>query len=354
MKKLISLLLMVLMFSSISVFAVSVVQTNSINTEPNGICEEFISKDISNKGDKVSFSINGKTINVEYLGIRSEYNEYSKNNEDLEIYNINGKETHPWDHNTQFSNIIRAIVYGDNYYYENSDVANKLYIAPRNVGNFNEPKIAIYYSENEPGSESVDCADKKLKIQKGWNLLNFNYLLRDIGEENLFNRLYLFDSISKEYVLYSKNNENLIINLDNKMQEFYGSDEIALIFNSVWYYSDKEIIVPIFDNFKSNEELQEYINYYNKDFITSGWNLINVNEMMIGKSLYDLKGTCNIEKAYGWDTSTRNGGYWNNLLDENIPEEALGMGFALKVSSNCKLDFTGSSNIPAPPSIPNN
>ncbi len=75
--------------------------------------------------------------------------------------------------------------------------------------------------------------------------------------------------------------------------------------------------------------------------LNAGWNFMTMTPEMIGKNFMDLKGTCNIEKAYGWEPVRKE---WNNLLDEQLPEDATGAGFIVKVTNSCKLENTGSSS----------
>ncbi|GAG36582.1 unnamed protein product, partial [marine sediment metagenome] len=54
---------------------------------------------------------------------------------------------------------------------------------------------------------------------------------------------------------------------------------------------------------------------------------------MQGKSLNDIKGTCNIEKAYYFEDQS-----WDKInLDDSLEE--VGKGFVIKVIDDCKLDF---------------
>ena len=72
-----------------------------------------------------------------------------------------------------------------------------------------------------------------------------------------------------------------------------------------------------------------------------GWNFMTMTPEMVGKTIMELKGTCTIEKAFGWEPDSQS---WNDLLDERLPEEATGVGFVIKVSNICRLGTTASSN----------
>ncbi len=83
--------------------------------------------------------------------------------------------------------------------------------------------------------------------------------------------------------------------------------------------------------------------------LNSGWNFMTMTPEMVGKNIMELKGTCNIEKAFGWEPDRK---AWNDLLDEQLPEEATGAGFIIKVTNSCSLENTGSNSDTSPPPLP--
>lgn len=73
-----------------------------------------------------------------------------------------------------------------------------------------------------------------------------------------------------------------------------------------------------------------------------GWNFFMGSKDMEGQPLDEIKGTCNIEKAYNFDASTQS---WKKLSEGVGPSEA----FVFKVTNKCMLGLTA---LIAPPSIP--
>ena len=72
-----------------------------------------------------------------------------------------------------------------------------------------------------------------------------------------------------------------------------------------------------------------------------------------GKSINNIKGSCDIIKAYAWDAKNQE---WKTLnLDEVAfylgPLDPLWVGFVIKVSDNCKLE-TSTGDGTSPPGLP--
>ena len=78
--------------------------------------------------------------------------------------------------------------------------------------------------------------------------------------------------------------------------------------------------------------------------LTSGWNFVSVTENALGMSLNDLKGNCNIQRAYYYLD-----GYQNLDLNVDFPTDMSSQGLLIKVSNTCQ--FGGS--LVNPPQIPN-
>ena len=72
---------------------------------------------------------------------------------------------------------------------------------------------------------------------------------------------------------------------------------------------------------------------------------------IVGKSFNEIKGNCNIEKTYGFDSSRQN---WVVFpLDEDFHRQSIMLGIAVKVSNDCNLGSTGGTEGVSPPSLPN-
>ena len=65
---------------------------------------------------------------------------------------------------------------------------------------------------------------------------------------------------------------------------------------------------------------------------------------------------CDLWKVYFFNSMQQiwEGGTLEDLMDNGFLEkDKIGQGFAVKVSNDCKFDFTGSSGISEVPSLPN-
>ncbi len=80
----------------------------------------------------------------------------------------------------------------------------------------------------------------------------------------------------------------------------------------------------------------------NKIGFAPGWNFFMGSKDMEGQPLAEIKGTCEIEKAYNFDASAQS---WKKLTKGVGPSEA----FLFKVKNKCMLGLTA---LMAPPSIP--
>jgi len=72
---------------------------------------------------------------------------------------------------------------------------------------------------------------------------------------------------------------------------------------------------------------------------------------MIGKSLNDINGNCNIQKAYFWSFENQ---MWSDMINSGFSifqNSQTGFGFVIKVSDNCKLG-TSEDIIPSLPNLP--
>jgi hypothetical protein len=113
--------------------------------------------------------------------------------------------------------------------------------------------------------------------------------------------------------------------------------------NSVWVYLSQ----PCTFSYKFPSSGQDSIK------LAGGWNFLVSNPSYIGKSLNDVKGNCNIDKAYYWNADVRGGNGWSEIGDTNnrFDSENTGIGFIVKVSEGCT--FGSESNPVNFPAIPN-
>ena len=209
--------------------------------------------------------------------------------------------------------------------------------------------IVLIFSVGLAGIVYSSQEEKSISIYKSWNLLHFGFLSssNDNGEVKLsnFKYAYIFDPNEKEYVL-AWNNGDWTNEMKNKYN-FKRGESNWLTSSSVWVYSDKTGTmkiwvdggdIPIFD-------------------LSNGWNFIGIVPGMIGKTLNEIKGNCNIVKVAGWEPGDQE---WDDsvptgksFLDEKFTSDSLGMGFVMKVSNNCKLGTPSvKNNIPSVPKLP--
>ena len=181
-----------------------------------------------------------------------------------------------------------------------------------------------------------------IKIHKGWNLI---YGFSD--PEQLDGQALSKSSIKAVYAFIPTIQEYARVFPNPEYDKMGMMDEDEKLFQTAfWVYSEKEADT-------------EYWLYYlptpiNEKKLYKGWNFVGMLPDMAGKSLKDVKGSCIIERAYGWDYDSTSKGYWNYLMDEKLPSEAIGMGFVVKVANDCRFGDSGNvdSGVIPPPSLP--
>ena len=153
--------------------------------------------------------------------------------------------------------------------------------------------------------------------------------------------IYAFIPTTQEYARVYPKPENNKIDL---IGDGYLED------TSFWVYSDSDA--------ETEYLLQEPmpLSYIGEHKLYKGWNFFGITPAFTNKRLEEVKGTCNIIKAYIWDAGSQQ---WINLpltekLDEGDEESKFGggdhtMGLVLRVEGDCNLGEVG----PSVPSIPN-
>ena len=164
-------------------------------------------------------------------------------------------------------------------------------------------------------------------------------LISNPGEIKGKDNKYLFALVEEpqdgkyKVIWYEITNDNLY-----KMgTEYAPTTQQKILSQSVWLYSKKKGILRYEYNYLKLENIE----------LNSGWNFMTMVPEMAGKTLEELKGTCQIEKAYGFEPTKQD---WNNLMDEQLQSEATGAGFVIKVMNECKLQpKLNEDDIPALP-----
>jgi len=186
---------------------------------------------------------------------------------------------------------------------------------------------------------SAWAAETYVSVEKGWNLL-YGFMTPDQLDGQLLEKanikaVYAFIPTTQKYAqLYPNREINSFSTIDD--------DEVSQM--GMFVYSDKaERTEYWLDNMPA--QLNE-INLY------SGWNFVGITQNFAGKSINQIKGNCNIQKAYAFEE-----GNWvsleNNMDDTRMLGENLVQfhGIVLKVSANCKLG-TPTGEVPSVPNLP--
>ncbi len=181
-------------------------------------------------------------------------------------------------------------------------------------------------------------------IYKGWNLIygfpEPSVLSGGFDASNI-KYIYVFIPNIQEYARVYPNPENDKI---NQIGDGY------LIQTPMWVYSTSETDVNFNGIYNAVEyQTQEHLPL-GELTLFGGWNFVAITPYMIGKKLGDMKGNCNIERLYFWD-SQKQEWYSENLLTKTIPNDIVNLGLVMKVSNNCNLGGQG-SGLGLPPGLP--
>lgn len=234
----------------------------------------------------------------------------------------------------------------------------------------------VLLSVNFVSANSYSGSDGRYKgnmgLTKGWNLVpTIGFDLR--GEQHIKRlgivAIYQFDNEKKYYIPYYPEydfSKHLIFSLryDKVLQSFasrYNDPKnvftsglqdrdlgrIGAIFDSaMWVYSDKDQAVDI------DPHSDSIFIPYNSVRLTNGWNFLTITPDMVekneGKTVIDLKGSCNIEKAYVYAGDKH--GKWKDASSLELESRLVWFGIVIKVSDDeCYL---GEGYLGLPPSLP--
>ena len=192
-------------------------------------------------------------------------------------------------------------------------------------------------------------------IYKGWNLV-YGFISPDQLNDQSFDKshikaIYAFIPTTQKYVRLFPNGENL-----EDLEDSGTIDDDEILQMALFIYSDKTVEGELNGMAHGTEYwLYDTPNPYTERTMYKGWNFVGITPDLIGNSLNDLKGSCDIEKAYLFDAQQQQWGTIFNLLDDKniIKNEAgVGSGFIIKVTNNCKLGTSSGGNIPSVPTLP--
>jgi len=209
---------------------------------------------------------------------------------------------------------------------------------------------AVQMDKDIPGYGTIGAnyVQNEVSVTNGWNLIkglgNPDWIVGGDISPNQIKAIYALNPLTKEYVKFHPENSELK-NLDVAVDYLLGN-------TAFWVYVN-------------TDEKNAKLSYYtlesaplDKRQLFSGWNFLAFTSEMNGKTLSDIKGTCNFDKVYTWDNSNQRWGAdvapkpdSNNL--GVINQEFVGYGFIVKVSSDCKLGTSSSGgNVPSVPNLP--
>jgi len=141
---------------------------------------------------------------------------------------------------------------------------------------------------------------------------------------------------------------------ETDFENFVDLDDYLPISN--WYYFEEDMELEADYSFYL-KSYDDFLDWPKGTTLLKGWNFLSLHEFMLGKSLPDFKGTCNVERMYAFDGRNQQ---WLNLDfiidgqdDFDGGRDDLGLGLVIKVSNECNFDFEGDSEISPPPAIPN-
>jgi len=192
------------------------------------------------------------------------------------------------------------------------------------------------YMEQIQGDE--DQITYTASVREGWNLLNAGIYTNSLTSnsdinENDISAVFIYSPSTNQYIRIKPNLEDDKYNAEKKYYEGWTSKIHSL---SAWVYVERDgMIEYTTDDIISMTERE----------LTSGWNFVSVTENALERSLNDLKGTCNIQKAYYYLE-----GYQDLDLDMDLPTDMSSQGLLIKVTNACQF---GRSSISPPPAIPN-
>ncbi len=198
-----------------------------------------------------------------------------------------------------------------------------------------------------PDLITSDEGEFVFNIKKGWNLVH----AQTIGNEEKSTCFY--NDLDKISFFYEPLTKKYISNYDEYYDDFDSTEleenkEIlypAVLFGSAWFYSP--IDCQIIDNSKMIERKADEEFPTLKNNLFAAWNFRYVTEFMLGKSLNQLEGSCDMVSAYYFNSVVQ---FWEEIsLDDVL--DTYGRGLLIKVSSDCNLG-TGGGSTTNPPSLP--
>ena len=186
-------------------------------------------------------------------------------------------------------------------------------------------------------------------VHKGWNLVGGEFVFRSSGTLDKF-LTYYYNPIDKTYHKLGDTNDSTYPQYDNNYVP-------ADVLRSFWIYNDQEsFTVPVDYN---NSHLKKAEIGLQK--LKQGWNFLSITNSMYyddngqpnNLSPNKIKGTCQIEKAYIFNSAENSWVSWGTETS-SFDDDTVGMGWVVKIANDCQLSVKEDAPaLPNIPSIPN-
>lgn len=190
-------------------------------------------------------------------------------------------------------------------------------------------------------------------LELGWNLVSADILFA-LGEDKnhpdqVFREGALFglNPKDKQYYGGAGTRQNVERGLEKITPVLpHGDESVSAL--GFWLYFPRSLSLDVnFNNTQSIEKKYETTTY---QFI-KGWNLIGITGLMQGKSLINVKGSCDFASVYNFEK-----GQWHKQSDADLREifttDSLGHALAVKVITDCAFDFKESKSASQIPKLP--
>lgn len=347
------------------------VETSVINSG-NGVCEEY---NLEMKiGDSDSVTLNGKTFDFKLLSIG-----IAEQEEHWTSYNIG------WEVNGEQGIGLR------DYLYNNYGIESGRYLLADGVMG-DGVTVEVIFSELD--AYKWDCLGynerrglyAEVEVNEGWNLVSYDTYFRgcdevvegEICRDDVLVEYIYFPNINKYYSMeyLEEYFESLEDKYDSEEEAFANDpflksiagffmeeNEMNIRMSSKWIYvkpgsGSKKML---YHSGSSSSRRDDILNPSEEwDFkglkLFDGWNFMTVNAFMLydnswrfdGLSLEDMKGGCNIERAYWFDSDVQD---WAEISPSSkFVDGDIGKGFVVEVSGDCYLGDSRADVVP--PTIP--
>jgi hypothetical protein len=189
--------------------------------------------------------------------------------------------------------------------------------------------LRVRFVEEPEPSQFPEPEKINIELRKGWNLVSVP------GKGIGFSKGTCSEYQKPLAFVYIQDKQRYV-SFEDAMN-IMGKEELLdyLSTHAFWIYSYEDCNIGF--KFKSYST-------YSDLTIGKGWNLLGVTKDVIGETLGNIKGTCNFEKIYKWDSYSQK---WIEKSENDLIEEK-GYGILVKTTSECSLK----TNLIQPPPFP--